>query len=285
MKYYELVQKHEGYLFTSQLSYQETFDLMVKTFENFGYLKTADKEKGVIIGRYKYGNFGGVLNTFKWICYITKATLPAVTIILTDGSFKKVKDKRWQQILAKIKEFAGEGAIRLPLNNQPPKLIKTVRLLSGYDFMMYNTGKISIKDTRTSVSLLNGEMSGIDYEHFVAEQLSRQGFFNVEVTQASGDFGADIIMSDKNGDKVCVQCKQYSKPVGIKAVQEIIGAKAYYKCQRAMVITTATFTPAAKELAGTSGVELYENFVPRKVEDDELDWIDKIEIWNAMFED
>ncbi len=285
MNYHELIQKHDGFLFTSQLSYQETFDIMVKTFEAFGYLRTTDKEKGVIIGRYKYGNFGGILNTFKWICYITNATLPAVTIILTDGSFKKVKDKRWQQILAKIKEFAGEGAIRLPLNDQPPKLIKTVRLLSGFDFMMYNTGKISIKDTRTSVSLLGGEMSGIDYEHFVAEQLSRQGFFNVVVTKASGDFGADIIMSDKNGDKVCVQCKQYSKPVGIKAVQEIIGAKAYYKCQRAMVITTATFTPAAKELAEKSGVELYENYAPRKVEDDELEWIDKIEIWNAMFED
>ncbi len=59
----------------------------------------------------------------------------------------------------------------------------------------------------------------------------------------------------------------------------------YYKCHRAMVITTSTFTPAAKELANSAGVELYENFGPKNNSDDDLDWIDKIEELNAIFED
>lgn len=126
------------------------------------------------------------------------------------------------------------------------------------------------------------KMSPYQYENYVAAQLIKRGFVKAEVTKKSGDFGADVIVTDKDGTRMCVQCKQYSKTVGIKAVQEVIGAKAYYNCTRAAVITTATFTQAAKELAQKSGVELYENFYPKKKDD--LDWIDRIEEIDSIIE-
>lgn len=127
------------------------------------------------------------------------------------------------------------------------------------------------------------KMSPYQYEHYVARYLKNCGFLKAEVTPKSGDFGADIILTDKDGTRMCVQCKQYSKPVGVKAVQEVIGAKAYYGCSRAAVITTSAFTPAAKELAQRAGVELYEKFYPKAKDD--LEWIDKIEEFESIIED
>lgn len=111
------------------------------------------------------------------------------------------------------------------------------------------------------------KMSPYQYEHYVAQYLKKCGFVKAEVTPKSGDFGADILLTDRDGSGMCVQCKKYSKPVGVKAVQEVIGAKAYYGCSRAAVITTSTFTPAAKELAKRAGVELYERFCPKNEND------------------
>jgi len=56
-----------------------------------------------------------------------------------------------------------------------------------------------------------------------------------------------------------VQCKFYSHPVGVSAVQQVVGGMAYYDCDRAMVITNNTFTRQAKELAERNDVELLDN--------------------------
>ena len=90
--------------------------------------------------------------------------------------------------------------------------------------------------------------------------MKSMGYKNVKVTQASGDFGADVLAFNTKGEYVCIQCKHYIKPVGIKAVQEIYSAKQYYKCQKAMVITNSTFTQAAIDLANKTGVDLWPNF-------------------------
>lgn len=101
--------------------------------------------------------------------------------------------------------------------------------------------------------------SGAEFEHYVAERLKEKGFKNVGVTKASGDFGADIIAECEN-KKVCFQCKFYHSPVGISAVQEVIGAKKHYKCDYACVITNSTLTDAAKQLALENDVDIIENF-------------------------
>ncbi len=100
-------------------------------------------------------------------------------------------------------------------------------------------------------------MSGTEFEDFMAEILHRSGVEVIELTKASGDFGADIIVIHE-GERTTVQCKRYSKPIGVKAVQEAISAKDYYKCTKAAVITNSDFTRQARELAAESGVILWD---------------------------
>ncbi len=94
----------------------------------------------------------------------------------------------------------------------------------------------------------------IEYEHFVAETLRRHGW-EARTTQASGDQGIDVLAS-KGPLTVAVQCKLYSKPVGNAAVQEAIAGRQYQKTTHAAVVSNATFTKAAKELAASAGVQL-----------------------------
>jgi restriction system protein len=97
-------------------------------------------------------------------------------------------------------------------------------------------------------------MDGIQFEYYLKELYLSKGY-EVEVTSASGDYGADLLLND-GAKKVVVQAKRYSKDVGIKAVQEVIGAKSYYTAQEAWVVSNSYFTKAAKALAQKSNVLL-----------------------------
>ena len=100
-------------------------------------------------------------------------------------------------------------------------------------------------------------MTGYEYEYYVAAWLRNNDFENVIVTKGSGDFGVDII-AYKNNCKCAVQCKYYSKGVGIKAIQEVISGKMYYNCEIAVVVTNSYFTPNARKLAESADVILLE---------------------------
>lgn len=122
-------------------------------------------------------------------------------------------------------------------------------------------GKVVVYEVKESNRKYTEDMSGIEYEKYVASKLLRRGFRKTEVTPGSGDFGADIVGKDKYGRKVCVQCKKYRGSVGVAAVQEVIAATRYYKCDYSIVITTSTFTSAAKKMAAQTGVLLEEKFM------------------------
>lgn len=97
------------------------------------------------------------------------------------------------------------------------------------------------------------DMDGWEFENWSAEWLRKHGFYNVEVTKGSGDYGADVICS-KNGETYAVQCKKYSGKVTYRAVEEVICAKNYYGTDRAMIFTNSELTPQADEAAKKLGV-------------------------------
>jgi restriction system protein len=97
-------------------------------------------------------------------------------------------------------------------------------------------------------------MDAVAFERFCASELERAGW-SAHVTKGSGDQGVDVI-AEKDGLRVVLQCKQYSTPVGNKAVQQALGAKMFERAQVAAVVTNSTYTPAAKALAGTAQVLL-----------------------------
>lgn len=98
------------------------------------------------------------------------------------------------------------------------------------------------------------KMDGIQFEHYLKELYISRGYA-AEVTSASGDFGADLLLK-KDGKKIVVQAKRYSKDVGIIAVQEVMGAKSYYQADEAWVVSNNYFTKAARGLADKGQVLL-----------------------------
>lgn len=97
-------------------------------------------------------------------------------------------------------------------------------------------------------------MNPFDYEEYCAKLLRKVGW-EAQATVASGDQGADVIAT-KNGVKVILQCKLYSKPVNNKAVQEINAAKTYYHADYAAVVSNADYTVSARQLASSTKVAL-----------------------------
>jgi restriction system protein len=103
--------------------------------------------------------------------------------------------------------------------------------------------------------------NGSQYEKHVARKMKRRFFLFVRVSGKSGDYGADVMARTfPLLRKVVVQCKNYRKPVGVKAVQEAISAREFYRASKAIVASNNTFTKNAKKLAAKCGVELWEKY-------------------------
>jgi restriction system protein len=96
------------------------------------------------------------------------------------------------------------------------------------------------------------EMTGWEFERWL-ERFFEQLGFAVERTPYRGDFGADFVLKWKS-TRVAVQAKRTSQLVGLRAVQEVVAAKAYYKCDQAMVVTNSYFTDQAMILSRANNV-------------------------------
>lgn len=108
------------------------------------------------------------------------------------------------------------------------------------------------------------DMSPVEFEHYCAAAL-REAKWDAFVTQASGDQGVDIV-AEKRGMRIVIQCKKYSKPVGNRAVQEIVAAIAHEDAQRGVVVTTSNYTPAARKLAASNQVLLIHHTDLRRID-------------------
>ncbi|TSI08288.1 restriction endonuclease [Lysinibacillus sp. BW-2-10] len=97
-------------------------------------------------------------------------------------------------------------------------------------------------------------MTGEEFEQYLGVLFRKRGF-KVAFTKTSGDYGADLILKDRN-EVIAVQAKRYSGSVGVKAVQEIIGALKMYDASQAWVVTNSYFTKQAEKLAEANDVYL-----------------------------
>lgn len=110
------------------------------------------------------------------------------------------------------------------------------------------------------------KMSGEEFEDFLALLYKKQmidgkpRFLNVRTTPKTCDYGADLLFKTRDGRKVVVQAKRYRNNVPESAVQQLISAREFYKCDVGMVITNSTFTDAAKTLAKSCNVILIDRF-------------------------
>lgn len=102
-------------------------------------------------------------------------------------------------------------------------------------------------------------MDGEDFERLVAKMLEKNGFYNIRLTPASGDYGADII-AYKAFEKYVFQCKRYSpgRAVGLKPVQEAYSGKVHYGASKAVVVTNLYYSKNATVLARETNVILWD---------------------------
>lgn len=100
------------------------------------------------------------------------------------------------------------------------------------------------------------KMTGEQFEYFLKVHFEKEGY-NAKMTRKSHDFGGDLILT-KGKEKIIIQAKRYKSSVGIKAVQEVIGAIGYYEGTKGMVICNSYFTKSAKELALKNNIELWD---------------------------
>jgi restriction system protein len=115
-------------------------------------------------------------------------------------------------------------------------------------------GAIDGVRTRSAREDLTSEMSGTEFEDYVA-RIARSSGVPVILTSITGDWGVDIIVG-KRPNRLAIQCKRQSRPVGAGAVQEVVAGAPMQDCARTMVVTNHEFTPAARKLAELHGCEL-----------------------------
>jgi restriction system protein len=97
-------------------------------------------------------------------------------------------------------------------------------------------------------------MSGTEFEDHVA-RIARSCGMPVIMTSITGDWGVDIIVG-RRPNRLAIQCKRQSRPVGASAVQEVVAGAPMQDCTRTMVVTNHEFTPAARKLAELHGCKL-----------------------------
>lgn len=106
-------------------------------------------------------------------------------------------------------------------------------------------------------SLIVDEMEGHEFEYYCADLLKEKGFLEVEVTSGSRDYGVDIL-AEKDGVTYAIQCKCYSAPVGVPAVQEAYAGRDYYDRMVGVVLTNQYFTAPAVEVAKKLKIMLWD---------------------------
>ena len=107
-------------------------------------------------------------------------------------------------------------------------------------------------------------MEGLEFEEFTCEILKENGYKNIKKTQASGDFGVDVIAC-KDNKKYAIQCKRYKSTLGIAAIQQVHTGKDYYNADVAVVLTTSSFTSSAIKAANRVNVKLWDGVVLQKL--------------------
>jgi restriction system protein len=101
---------------------------------------------------------------------------------------------------------------------------------------------------------ISAAMSGTEFEDYVA-RIARAAGLPVIMTSVTGDWGVDIIVGWRP-NRLAIQCKRQSRPVGASAVQEVVAGAPMQDCTMTMVVTNHEFTPAARKLAELHGCEL-----------------------------
>ena len=101
-------------------------------------------------------------------------------------------------------------------------------------------------------------LSGAAFENLCG-QLLHKASFQVAQTKLSGDGGVDIYAYNHMPfycGKYIIQCKRYTGSVGEPIIRDLYGIITSERANKGILITTGTFTSAAKNFASDKNIEL-----------------------------
>jgi restriction system protein len=93
-----------------------------------------------------------------------------------------------------------------------------------------------------------------EFEGLVAEFFRRQGY-SVRESEPGPDGGVDLDLR-RDGERRLIQCKNWSRPVGVKVVRELKGVMAHEGVPHASIVASGEFTADAIDFARTAGITL-----------------------------
>jgi|GEM_PF-1357901 len=112
---------------------------------------------------------------------------------------------------------------------------------------------------------LNKKILSIEARQFEFEManLFRLKGYTSFVTRATSDDGIDVFASNDN-EKVIIQCKRWTRPVGRDKIDELAGVMNRYGVDRAILATTSAFSEDGKRAADKNKIELWDFYQIRK---------------------
>lgn len=106
------------------------------------------------------------------------------------------------------------------------------------------------------------QMDDKQFEHGLAALCKRDGCRDVQVVGGANDLAADVLLRTPDGRRMLIQAKRYTptNKVGSPDVQCVGGTySVVHGADVAAVVTTSTFTPAARSYAKRAGIRLYDH--------------------------
>jgi restriction system protein len=100
-------------------------------------------------------------------------------------------------------------------------------------------------------------MNPQQYEELVCEYFGRLGY-KAETTPRSNDYGVDVF-AEKGQEKIAVQAKMYggtTRKINRQNVMELHGAKDFFDCTQAIIVTNGEFLPDANTVAKKLGIDI-----------------------------
>jgi hypothetical protein len=120
--------------------------------------------------------------------------------------------------------------------------------------------RTEFKRKKKDIGLSNNfsNYSSYEFEKLIGNLFEAKGY-NVKVTPPARDYGVDVI-AKKGGNIIAIQVKKYGEKnrVGVKDVQQALGAMYSVKATKSILITTSNFTGPCQEQAKGAPIELWD---------------------------
>lgn len=204
---------------------------------HLGNVNQTELEYQLAWSRTYLKNYGVVINSGRSVWAITSDYTNKV-----DLDVAKIIEHTVKRNAQRRKDKTDNTNIIIPNDNDPVN-----------DYEEYPD---EIKPWRQKLSDVLQNMDPFGFERLAQRLLRESGFSQVEVTKKTGDGGIDGIGKLKiNGIfsfNVAFQCKRYKGAVGAGDIRDFRGSLTT-DIEKGVLITTGTFTKAAKEEASNPG--------------------------------